>query len=90
MIKNIEDMIIYKVEDDGELLQIDGVPQYNELLSKNRTAIFTHHFHHLKDIRTRKSFPTKYLEELYYDLGIIGQDTPKKIMAYYSELNNFP
>lgn len=86
--KNIEDMIIYKVEDDGELLQIDGVPQYNELLSKIGLQ-FSPPFSPPERYSYKEIISTKYLEELYYDLGIIGQDTPKRLWPIIGELNNF-
>lgn len=85
---NLEDLIIYKVEDNCELLQIDGMPQYNQLLNKVGIE-FLPPLPPPRRLSYEEIVSNEYLEKLYYDIGIIGEDTPQNLWPIIGELNNF-
>ena len=85
---SIENLILYQVNDDGSIIELEDNPNYLELL--NRVNIkYVKPVQVLKRISYEEINSKQYLENLYYDIGVIGQDTPRAIWPFLAELHNF-
>ena len=86
--ESLEDLIIYKINAEGELAEIAGIPSYTDLLQQVNLQYVSLSQSTLR-LKYEEVTATDYLEALYYDLGIIGEDTPRSMWPLLAELHNF-
>lgn len=79
---------LYKVTEEGEILQVSTIPSYDELLT-GLGLQFDLPKKSIKRLSYRDVTSESYLSRAHEEWGVIGQDTPKELWTFLTEFHNF-